>query len=299
MNTLEKLSAHKKRWDIEIDDQAAFQVFKSRIVQDLEGYVRSWSFWYRFARKFNYHIGYTAIQLDTSQQSNSVMGERFLDLLRSAPGIKEISHYFQICFTAIEELTEESQKENSTTSTLDKIKVKLFEVFSKALGFTPEMNVEITQVNGEVILYPKGAKLLDDAVINQNLIWLESHPNVLSAFERALIHYMEGDKRKYRNLLDDLRFALEQLLKDVLKNDKSLEYQKTELLRWLEAQGVHKQTINMYHALLFGPYSQFQNDAVKHGEEFTENDIEFTIYMTGTFMRLLLQLEQTRVAKAS
>jgi hypothetical protein len=51
----------------------------------------------------------------------------------------------------------------------------------------------------------------------------------------------------------------------------------------------------MYNALLFGPYSQFQNDAVKHGkreEEFTENDIGFMIYITGTFMRLLLKLEQ-------
>jgi hypothetical protein len=48
----------------------------------------------------------------------------------------------------------------------------------------------------------------------------------------------------------------------------------------------------MYKGLLFGPYKQFQNDAVKHEEEFAENDIEFMIYLTGTFMRLLLQLEQ-------
>jgi hypothetical protein len=287
MGTLEKLSAHKKRWNIEIDDQAAFQIFKNRIVQDLKGYAKSWSHWYELARGFNYLAGYEAIKLDTAQSSNSVMGGRFLILLDSSGNAKELAHYFQLCFFVIEEAVEKSK--------FDRVNEKLVEVFSKALEFTPEINIEITRLNGGVILYPKGVKLLDDAVINQNLLWLESHPNVLKSFEQALTQYMSGDRSKYRSLLDDLRVALEQLLKDVLQNGISLEKQKTELLPWLKARGIHKQIINMYNTLL-DQYSLFQNNAVKHGtgeEEFTENDIEFMIYTTGTFMRLLLKLEQT------
>jgi hypothetical protein len=41
---------------------------------------------------------------------------------------------------------------------------------------------------------------------------------------------------------------------------------------------------------VFGEYRLYQNDAVKHGEAFSEKEIEFMIYLTGTFMRLLLQL---------
>jgi hypothetical protein len=294
MSTPEKLSAHAKRWNIEADEQAAFQVFKNRIVQDLEGYARSWSFWNEFAKRFNYSIGYEAIQRDTSPNKNSVMGERFLKLLGSSNDAKELAHYFRVCFISIEEMTEKSKKEDRETSNLDKINSKLFEVFSRALEFTPHIGVEIIRSDGQVILYPKGARLLDEAVINQNLIWLESHPNVLKSFEQALTQYMSGDRSKYRSILDDLRVALEQLLKDVLQNGISLEKQKTELLPWLKARGIHKQIINMYNTLL-DQYSLFQNNAVKHGtgeEEFTENDIEFMIYTTGTFMRLLLKLEQ-------
>ncbi len=88
-----------------------------------------------------------------------------------------------------------------------------------------------------------------------------------------------------------LRFALEQLLKEVLGNKKSLETQKKdEVLAWLGQRGIHKQVVNLYHQLVFGEYRLYQNDAVKHGEAFSEKEIEFMIYLTGTFMRLFLQL---------
>ena len=106
-----------------------------------------------------------------------------------------------------------------------------------------------------------------------------------------LSEVLEKNTSRYRNLLDELRFALEQLLKNVLANSKSLENQKPFILAWLKERGAHQQTINMFQTLLDG-YSRYQNVAVKHGEQYEEGDIEFMIYLTGTFMRLLLQLEQ-------
>ncbi len=53
----------------------------------------------------------------------------------------------------------------------------------------------------------------------------------------------------------------------------------------------------MYTTLLFGPYSIYQNEAVKHNEEFGEVELEFIIYLTGTFMRLLLILSKRKVSK--
>jgi hypothetical protein len=295
MSTLEKLSAHEKRWNIEIDDQAAFVTFKNRILQELEEQVNSWGmdFWNAFPKSFNYFLGRVAIN-----QSYTHASEQFLNTLRSSKNSKELAHYFQLSFIAIEHSINYQRKNNREYQVKDweTVAKALFGAFSRSLRFTPQIGIEITESNEQVIIYPKGARLLDEAVINQNLVWLESHPDALKCFEQALTQHMAGDKSQQRNLLDNLRFALEQLLKDILGNEKSLQNQKEKLLPWLEVRGVHKQTVNMYNALLFGPYSQFQNDAVKHGkreEEFTENDIEFMIYLTGTFMRLLLQLEQS------
>jgi hypothetical protein len=231
MSVSEKLSSHLKRWNIEIDSEAAFQIFKSRIVQDLEGFARSWSFWRELAKSFNYQIGSEAIQKDTSPSENSVMGEKFLKLLKSSRDTRELINYCQVSFIAIEEVMEKNKDEQTKISSLDKIYRKLFEVFSKALEFTPQLGVAIHQSSSQVIIYPKGAKLLDEMVVNQNLLWLESHPAALKHFEQALTQYMTGDKKQQRNLLDNLRFALEQLLRDILKNKKSLENQQDELLR--------------------------------------------------------------------
>ena len=41
-----------------------------------------------------------------------------------------------------------------------------------------------------------------------------------------------------RNLLDDLRFSLEVLVKAILKNSKSLENQKAELGNFLKENGI-------------------------------------------------------------
>jgi hypothetical protein len=284
MSLLEKFFAHQKRWNIATHDDAAFEIFLSRLVIQLNRFQDVWSgtFWEEFHGEFNY--------LNASKKLRTGLPEDLTSLIESSRNSTELANYFQLAFIVIKYLQENNYVDNA-----DGIANFLAEILQDTLDLSPQIPISVSKTNDGIILYPKGADLLDDAVVNQNLLWLESHPNVLKQFEQALTQYMTGDKKQQRNLLDNLRFALEQLLKDILKNDKSLENQKAELLRWLETRGVHKQTINMYSALLFGPYSQFQNDAVKHGkreEEFTENDIEFMIYITGTFMRLLLKLEQ-------
>jgi len=128
-------------------------------------------------------------------------------------------------------------------------------------------------------------------VVDDVIGWLENYPTVAKHYERALKHYTGGGRDNYRSLLDDLRRALEELLREVLGNDKRLEQQEQPLSRWIEQRGVHKEVRSMYTKLLFGPYRIYQNKAVKHGEEYSEDEVEFMIYLTGTFMRLLLQLQ--------
>ena len=92
--------------------------------------------------------------------------------------------------------------------------------------------------------------------------------------------------------MDELRLGLEELLRAVLQNRKSLEKQKSYLNAWLKDKKAHKQLANLFGQLLVA-YTSFQNEAVKHGDESKEQDAEFMIYLTATFMRFLLRLDAT------
>ena len=45
------------------------------------------------------------------------------------------------------------------------------------------------------------------------------------------------------------------------------------------------------YAKLLNLFAKYQNDKVKHAEKWAEPEVEFMIYLTGLFMRMLLELE--------
>jgi hypothetical protein len=166
----------------------------------------------------------------------------------------------------------------------------------KTLDMCPVMQVRIARAGKQVTLYPKGARLLDDKNVNDVLEWLSGYPVVSKHFENALELFLRNDSSQYRNLLDELRTAMERLVRKILGNRKNLENQKDLLLGWMKQRKTHVQVRNLYNTLLVF-FGQYQNEAVKHGNGWQEVEIEYMIYLTGTFMRFLLQLDSE--AKAS
>jgi hypothetical protein len=156
---------------------------------------------------------------------------------------------------------------------------------------SPSVSFNIVNKGGKVILYPHGDEFLDKEIVDYVISELQNYPKAAKYFEQALKIYQSGDTSQYRTLLDHLRFALEQLLKKVLRNEKSLENQKEVLLPWLRQKKLHTHVVSMYETLLFGRYAPYHNDAVKHNEKFSLDEVEFMIYLTGSFMRLIIQLE--------
>lgn len=140
-------------------------------------------------------------------------------------------------------------------------------------------------------MYPLNDQFLDEGIINYVISGLEDYPKVAKHFEEALKIYQDGDESRYRNSLDNLRFSLEQLFQTVLNNSKTLENNKTLILSWIAAKGLNKQVTNLYEKLI-QMYSDYQNNVVKHNEKFSFDEIEFMIYLTGTFIRLILQLNK-------
>jgi hypothetical protein len=88
----------------------------------------------------------------------------------------------------------------------------------RAIDLSPTIMVRLVRHGTTATLYPTGVRLLDEAVVETNLIWLARYPEVLKPFREALKLYMTKDPAQYRNMLDNLRFAVEQMLRVALKN---------------------------------------------------------------------------------
>jgi hypothetical protein len=166
---------------------------------------------------------------------------------------------------------------------------------NEVIDASPGIAVRLVIQDDTATLHPMGAQLLDEAVVDHNLAWLEAYPEAVKPFQVALRLYTRKDPANFRNLLDNLRMSVEQILKAVLKNQKNLENQKEEFLQWLKAHDAHSQIRNMYHDLLFGKFAQYQNDAVKHNEDkYTVAEVEFMLYLTGTLLRFIQRAGETK-----
>lgn len=128
---------------------------------------------------------------------------------------------------------------------------------------------------------------IDETLVEQTRHWLEEFPEALKLFNEALEKQGHGVFR--RNLLDDLRLALEKLLQGLLANGKSLENQSGTLGAFLKEKGGSPELTNMFMKLL-DYYAKYQNTHVKHDDAVVEEEIEFLFEITASFMKHLIRL---------
>jgi hypothetical protein len=278
-----------KRWNIVVDEQQEFEQFRNRILAAVDHSVGKYLLYMSsISRRYAFILG--------QRQPPQSMTSSYIDLLDSVKGGRSLKDnniyrcianasdfpglitYIQTLFWVLEE-------------SICPIMSKFARAIQQAVDYSPAINLRIAQRGKQITLYRAGAKLLDEKAVDETLSWLTDYPKIAKYFEEALHIYLSGDEKKYRNLLDNLRLALEQVVRIVLKNKKSLENQEPLLVRWLDEHGVHQQVTNMYRDLLIR-FAQYQNDAVKHGEGWSLAEVEFMIYLTGIFIRLLLQLNK-------
>jgi hypothetical protein len=128
---------------------------------------------------------------------------------------------------------------------------------------------------------------VNTALIEQTQHWLAAFPEALVLYNQALQKYEAGAFK--RNLLDDLRLALEKLLQPLLGNAKSLENQVPEVGRFVKEHGGSPEFANMFMRLV-EYYGKYQNAHVKHNPAVIEEEIEFMIELTSAFMKHLIRL---------
>lgn len=126
--------------------------------------------------------------------------------------------------------------------------------------------------------------------------WLDKYPRAYKIYNEAMIKYANNIFN--RNLLDDLRLSLELLLKDILKNEQSIESQHNALSNYLLSKNNSQIFINLFNALLKS-YETYNNNIVKHyKEDNSANNIEkceldFIVQITNMVMKFLIENDRT------
>ncbi|MET3117772.1 hypothetical protein AAKU64_001992 [Undibacterium sp. GrIS 1.8] len=121
--------------------------------------------------------------------------------------------------------------------------------------------------------------------------WLSDHPEVKKLFDEALQKHDHGVFR--RNTLDDLRLALEILVRRLFNNQKSLENQISLLGQYVKDRGGSLQLANMFERLV-DYYTKYQNTYVKHDDAVIMAEIEFVFELTCSFMKHFLRLKSVQ-----
>jgi hypothetical protein len=306
MQIEKRMRNHYRRWNIDLNYEEEFLKFKNRLISVINKLIGDYltenpDVDKHFFEIFNLDkadkpyikkqvpiykpiltepIAYVIKNLQPPSYTERGFGDTYLyKCVNGCETLQDLAKVIQFLFWALEVNHNETQARAS----------EIVKEIKRLSVLTPSASFSVYKRGKQFIVYPSGDQFLDRGIIDCTLSELENYPEVAKSFERALNIYLRGETSQYRNLLDELRFALEQLLKKVLKNQTPLEKQKKELKTWFKSKGLHPQVVNLYEGLL-NPYHQYQNDAVKHNEAFSLNEVEFMIYLTGNLMRLILKL---------
>jgi hypothetical protein len=150
-----------------------------------------------------------------------------------------------------------------------------------------ELDIGIIWHDGKFI--KKGAEVLDQALINDPLKWLQDPKlkTVLQPFQKALNHYLESSKRPelLADVVTDAYEALETFVKIFLQNDKDLSANQEKYISSLN--------VSIEYKPLLREYIKYAN-IFRHGSKdpkplLQEHETESFIYLTGIFIRLGMQ----------
>jgi hypothetical protein len=290
------LGSFNARWNILMDDVDCLDQFRKRVLHAVDRLAGEFllahpqladEMLYRLAdgppREFKGQLAALGAKLLTGPDTVFTRNDQVYRLLDKAASKSDLIRVLQHIFWILEE---------GRFPHLAELAVRV----DRAATELPFIGIRVARRRGGAIIYPAGVRVLDDRVINETLDWLESYPKVVKQFSLALEIYLTDAGSKRGIVLDRLRHSLEQLLRALLSNRKSLENQKDHLLPWLKARHVNQEVVSMF-AVLLEKFAKYQNDAVKHDDKSAAVEVDFMIYLTGAFMRFLLEVERNSEAK--
>lgn len=163
-------------------------------------------------------------------------------------------------------------------------KEKLYEETKMAVELS-NINLAISNHNGEIIFYPKGEKEFDEKLVNQVISFLDK--NSLTHFIDALHFYQTSTPRHTIKSAEALRRSIEEFLRYKLHNQQGLEKNIPELLQKLKEKKCDSAIRNIIFQC-FSFLDKYFNENSKHQDgDIDSSENEFLIYQTGVLMRYI------------
>jgi len=145
-----------------------------------------------------------------------------------------------------------------------------------------EVNVAISVTDDEVILYPKGEKMLDKDLVDAPLSFLNKQSS--DHFTQALQFY---EAKVHIKSAESLRRTLEEFLRYKMKNDKGFNANILELQTKLKSDNRDAEVRNIIRSTL-NYLDQYFNENSKHNDgEINDVENEFLIYQVGLLARYI------------
>lgn len=150
---------------------------------------------------------------------------------------------------------------------------------------------DILEDSDGCFVFPKGAKELDSALVSEPLDWLMNYPVAHKAFANALKEYADATEDNASAIADKLRKALESFCQEFFGGQRGLENYKSDVGSFLKNEGVPKEISGNFEKIL-NSYCLFINRYAKHRDATSDKILEFILYQTGSFIRLLITLKK-------
>ena len=267
-----KATAHfYRRFNIECTDEDAKQHFVNRIISFVSSNYESLedaSFPTRADRDRNQKLLAIANELGGKYQPETTYS-------------KYIANNFFRCLQALEALYKTLSPYNEER---DEFQRRMESIISQG-----ETDLGIRWRKG--IFLPSGAKLLDEALVNENLQWLSGpkYKNVLGPFRKGLSDFLQAASQpeRFKDTIRDMYEALEKMARVVCGNNRNLKA-NAELF-------VNMLGLNPHYSKMLKDYLEYAHEfrhAVGEGKERvlpSPQEAEAFIYTTGLFIRLAIE----------
>lgn len=147
------------------------------------------------------------------------------------------------------------------------------------------VNLAITQKDGEIILFPRGEEELDEKLIDEVLSFLNNDSQ--KHFIEALRFYEKGTHEESIKSAESVRRSVEEFLRFKLQNQKGLEANIKELQIQLKQDSRDPSVRNIIFQTM-SYLDQYFNENSKHKDgDINEAENEFLIYQAGVLMRYI------------
>lgn len=267
-NLIEKNKHFNKRWNIDgsTNYELEFNKFKTRILNifsDIDDKLTDNSV-LRFCNFFGIPI--------------SDFGNNIINALSSENDEKNFYKMLEIIFCL------GFEGEGPYERFKPEYKQSLLPPFIEAVRIS-NINLEVAIDGNDLILYPRGEKLLDEILVNKVLSFLDG--SSYNHFVDALKFYDKAQPKYYIKASESLRRTVEEFLRLKLENDHGLDKNITFLQSRLKED---KRDIEIRKIIfsIFSYLDKYFNENSKHKDgDINSSECEFLIYETGLLLRYI------------